>query len=217
VIRVVLFDLDETLYPRAAGVMQQIGRLIQRFIETRLGLSPDEAAALRRRYFLTYGTTMRGLQTNESIDPDEYLRYVHDIPLEDYLVPNPALDAALASIPQDKVVFTNASREHAERVLALLGIEQRFSRIVDVRDVAYQSKPQQAAYRRICALLDVEPQECVLVEDNARNLKPARKMGMTAILVGDGTHDQDIADYTIERIEDIGAVMASINGQPRKQ
>jgi pyrimidine 5'-nucleotidase len=96
-IRILLFDLDDTLYPRSAGVMDQIRQLILRYIRERLHLSPEEADELRRSYFMTYGTTMRGLQIERHIDADEFLHYVHDIPLEAYLQPNPKLDAVLAS------------------------------------------------------------------------------------------------------------------------
>ncbi len=214
-IRTILFDLDETLYPRQAGVMEQIGILMLRYLRTRLNLSPAEADALRRHYFQTYGTTMRGLQINHQIDADEFLHYVHDIPLHEYLQPNPSLDAVLASIPQEKVVFTNASREHAERVLHLLGIRRHFGQIVDVRDLGYESKPQPAAYRRICTLLDVRPEECLIVEDNVRNLRPAKALGMVTVLIQyDGDNPGDGVDYAIQQIEEIGTVLKHLASGP---
>ena len=115
-IHTILFDLDDTLYPRSAGIMGEIRSLILDFIRTRLDLPAEEADALRELYLQTYGTTMRGLQVNHQIDPEEYLLHVHDITLHEYLQPNPELDAVLDAAPQDMVIFTNASREHAERV-----------------------------------------------------------------------------------------------------
>jgi len=204
-IRTILFDLDETLYPPTSGIMDELRVLILAYIRTRFDLSIEEAEELRRHYFLNYGTTMRGLQLNHDIDPDDFLDFVHDIPLHEYLRPNPLLDRALETIPQDKVVFTNASREHAERVLNLLGIRHHFSRIVDVRDMNYESKPQPGAYQRICELLAVRPEECLLVEDNIRNLLPAKSLGMRTMLVRDGIEGgADSVDCAIERIEEIG-------------
>ncbi|MEJ2736104.1 MAG: pyrimidine 5'-nucleotidase [Anaerolineae bacterium] len=208
-IRTILFDLDDTLYPRHAGVMDQIRDLMLHYLQTRFDLSPEQADLLRRQYFATYGTTMRGLQINHHIDADEFLHYVHDIPLHRFLQPNPELEAVLAAIPQDKVVFTNASREHAGRVLSILGIRQHFSHIVDVRDMNYESKPQLSAYRRICEILDLQPEECMLVEDNIRNLQPAKALGMITVLVASGQDAAaDAADYVIARIEDIEQVLA---------
>ena len=84
-IRAILFDLDDTLYPRQAGIMEQIRILMLEFIQARFDLSLDEANALRRRYFQEYGTTMRGLQVNHAIDADEFLDYVHNIRLEEHI------------------------------------------------------------------------------------------------------------------------------------
>lgn len=206
---IILFDLDETLYPRQAGVMQQIGLRMVDYIRAEFHLSEADAVALRRRYFLAYGTTLCGLQINHQIDPERFLEYVHDIPLERYLTPNPRLDAALGALPHRKVIFTNASREHAAAVLAILGIGRHFDRIFDIRDMDYHSKPHPSAYQRLCALLAVRPEECILVEDNLRNIEPARNLGMTTILVGDGSHDGAV-DYVIPTIEEIERVLAQI-------
>jgi putative hydrolase of the HAD superfamily len=210
-IRIILFDLDDTLYPRHTGVMEQIRGLILHYLQARLNLSPEEANELRQHYFQMYGTTMRGLQIHHQIDPDEYLRAVHDIPLHEYLQPNPELDNVLASIPQQKVVFTNASREHAEQVLNLLGIRRHFDRVVDICDLDYESKPELSAYERVCVLLGVRPEECLIVEDKLRNLRPARTLGMTTVLVQDGSERVgDGVDYVITRIEDITEVLSKI-------
>ena len=210
-IRTILFDLDDTLYPRQAGIMEQIRALMLRYLQTRFNLSPKEADALRRQYFLTYGTTMRGLQINHHVDPNEFLDFVHDIPLQEFLQPNAELGQVLDAIPLQKVIFTNASREHAERVLDLLGVRHQFSEIIDVRDMDFESKPQPVAYRRICEILNVRPEECLLVEDNVRNLRPAKALGMTTVLIQDGSGDADESvDYVIHRVEDIAQVLAEI-------
>jgi putative hydrolase of the HAD superfamily len=220
-IRTILFDLDDTLYPRQVGIMEQIRALMLRYMQTRFNLSPEEADALRRQYFLTYGTTMRGLQIHHHIDPNEFLDFVHDVPLHEFLQPNAELRQVLDAIPLQKVIFTNASREHAERVLDLLGVRHQFSQIIDVRDLNFESKPQPAAYHRICQLLDVRPEECLLVEDNVSNLRPAKALGMTTVLVKDGSGElAENVDYVIHRVEDIAQVLAEIAppnslGQPR--
>ena len=205
----ILFDLDDTLYPRQTGVMHQIGLRMVDFIRAEFHLDEEQALALRRKYFVAYGTTLRGLQINHQIDANRFLDFVHDIPLEEFLGPNPRLDAVLSALPQRKVIFTNASREHASAVLAILGISRHFDRIFDIRDMEYQSKPHPSAYRRICELLSAHPEECILVEDNLRNIEPARALGMTTVLVGDSPHDGAV-DYVIPTIEEIDRVIAQL-------
>lgn len=212
-IEVVLFDLDDTLYPRTAGIMGQIRVLILRYMEERLGLPAEEANALRREYLKAYGTTMRGLQVHHEIDPEDYLDFVHDMPLGEYIAHNPTLGEALAAIPQRKVIFTNASRGHAERVLEVLGIRHHFDRIIDVGDMDYQSKPEPSSYKRICDMLGRRPETCLLVEDIVRNLLPAKELGMTTVLVGEEEGRAEGVDYVIPRIEDIGSLMAQIDGR----
>ena len=209
--RIVLFDLDETLYSPETGVMDHFRARVLTYLCTRMMLPRAEADALRRKYLQEYGTTLRGLQINHQVDPEEYLRYVHDIPLERYLRANPQLDAVLAGIPLARVIFTNASREHAEGVLALLAIRRHFARIVDIRDVEFESKPHPGAYRRICDLLGVQPRDCLIVEDSVRNLRPAKALGMSTVLVQDGEREpNESVDVTIRRIEQVGDALARL-------
>lgn len=206
-IRFLLFDLDETLYPRDAGVMQEIGQQIRRYIVREYGTTWEEADSLARRYHREYGTSMRGLLLNNDLDVEHYLAFVHDLPLG-LLQPNHALDALLAELPDEKVIFTNADRPHAERVLGQLGIRRHFDRIIDVVAVGYIPKPNLAAYTACLHLLGAQPAECVLIEDTGRNLAPAKQLGMTTVLV-DGD-PADPADYKIPTILELGPVVERI-------
>ena len=191
-----ILDLDETLYPRSAGLMAEIGRRIPLYMIERMGFAPDEAERLRRLYFMQYGTSLRGLQIENGVDADDYLRFVHDVPVEEYLAPNAALDAMLGRIRLDKVIFTNADAAHARRVMERLGVTRHFSQVIDIRVVDYHCKPDPEAYRRVLDVLGVPGTACVMVEDAARNLKPARELfGMTTVIV-DGQMAEGV-DYAI--------------------
>ena len=185
--RFLVCDLDNTLYPANAGVMQAMGHLITCYLVEQMGIPPQEAGRLRQQYYQRYGTTLRGLILNHAIDREDFLAFVHALPLAPHVRPNPALDAMLPAIPLRKAVFTNASREHARRVLGLLGVGHHFEQIVDVRDFAFKSKPHPGSYLRLLEIVDARPTECILVEDSVRNLAPARAMGMTGVLVGNGS------------------------------
>ena len=202
-----LCDLDNTLYPPDSGVMAAVGQRMVRYIIERVDLPPDEAQQLKLQYYGQYGTTMRGLILHHGIDPEDYLAFVHDVPLEQYIQPNPNLEAMLDSIALRKVVFTNADGEHARRVLDILGVRHHFERIIDVRDIGFNSKPHLSAYRRILNILDTRPEECVMVDDSADNLVPAKGLGMLTVLVGDGSSSsvpsRDGADIHITDILDL--------------
>mgnify|MGYP005855894763 CR=1 FL=1 len=211
----ILFDLDETLYPSQCGLMVAITRLMSRYVEERLGMPPSGVPALREHYYRTYGTTMRGLQIHHGIDPEDYLAYVHKVPVEDYVEPNDELDRVLADIEAEKVVFTNASKEHAWRVLKALGIERHFRRIMDVRDFGYMSKPDPEAYRRALEILGAEGVECVIVDDNVRNLAPAKELGMITVLVSNDETSLEqpqskAVDFVIGEVAEIGEVVQTL-------
>jgi len=202
VITTLIFDLDETLYPRNAGLMQEIGGRILRYLIDRLGLSDEQARFQKVDYFQRYGTTLRGFVVERpDIDPEDYLHFVHDIDLTQYIGPNPALVEMLRSLPQRKVIFTNATVEHAQNVLTILGCADQFERIIDVRAVNFVSKPDPRAYDCILDLIGARGDECALIEDNARNLRPAKALGMTTILV-DSSDCADV-DYCVRDILDV--------------
>jgi putative hydrolase of the HAD superfamily len=214
-IKYILFDLDDTLYSKKTGLMAAIGQRIHQYIQERVGLDPVAARDLRRHYFQTYGTTLKGLQVHYNVDTDEYLAYVHDVPLGDYLQPDEALDRVLTEIQAEKIVFTNATIEHAHRVLRFLGVEHHFSRIVDLRATNYQNKPRPGAYRCALDILGARPEECLMIEDSVRNLKPAKEMGMITVLVnGSG---EDGVDFAIDDVTQVGEVFRQIQDSIRER
>lgn len=216
--RFLLCDLDNTLYPPESGVMSNVGRLISRYMVERVGIPPAEVDALKDKYYERYGATMCGLMTHYGIDPEDYLAFVHDLPLGHYIGPNPDLDVMLASIPLRKAIFTNSDREHAGRVLDTLEVRHHFERIVDVRDFGFYPKPHQSAYLRTLEILKAQADECFIVEDAARNLAPAKTMGMVTVLMASNPESgEDWPDAVDVRIPDIldlaGAIRPWVTGQ----
>jgi putative hydrolase of the HAD superfamily len=197
-----ILDLDDTLYPRRAGLMQAIVQRIRLYMTDRMGFSKDEAEALHKRFLPQYGTMLRGMQMEYTIDADDYLRFVHDVPIEEYIAPDPALDAMLGRLPLPKVIFTNADTAHARRVMARLGVTHHFASIVDIHALDFHCKPTPQAYRRLLNILGTRGEACIIVEDMARNLRPARELfGMTTVIV-DGER-ADGVDYIIGELSQL--------------
>lgn len=197
-IRAILFDLDNTLYPASSGVMQQIDQRIGDFVRQHLGLSEAEAQAMREHFYATYGTTLRGLQQRYGfVDTEEYLRFVHNVAIEQLLERNAALDRALGRLAVPKVIFTNSPREHAERVLRAIGVAHHFEQIFDLRYFNFVGKPDPAAYRHVLERLGVAGAEALFFEDTPHNLAPARALGMVTLLICDGSFVCPDADYHV--------------------
>lgn len=201
----VFFDVDDTLYPPTNGVWQFIGDRINQYMVERLAIPPDRASALRKSYFQHFGTTLHGLIVDYDVDPHDYMAFVHDIPLERMLKPDPQLRATLLALPQKRVIFTNADRNHAERVTRLLGVWELIDLVVDLFALDLHNKPKLEAYRRALALAgDPPPEACVMVDDHLVNLRPAADLGMTTVWVGEGSQHAP-ADYKIASVTELQA------------
>jgi len=195
----IIFDLDDTLYPRADGLMNEVGSRIQAWLCRHFDLSPEEAVVLRRAYYMRYGTTLGGLIARHEIDTHEYLAYVHDIPIDRYLEPNPVLRAMLDEIPLRKAIFTNATAEYGGRVLRTLGVADQFEQVIGIEEVGLRNKPYQDAYEQVLVRLNAWGPECIMVEDSARNLRPAKALGMATVLVGAESSEAGI-DFAVEDV-----------------
>ncbi|OQY86513.1 MAG: hypothetical protein B6D41_13310, partial [Chloroflexi bacterium UTCFX4] len=93
------------------------------------------------------------------------------------------LRAQLQQIPYRKGIVTNEDVPHAKRVLARLGIADQFQRVFDIEFFEYECKPARSAYERVLRALDARGDECLLIEDTARNLDTARELGIHTILL----------------------------------
>jgi putative hydrolase of the HAD superfamily len=200
-LKYILFDLDNTLYPKSLGIFEMVVERIRHYMEVRMGFEKELACALRQEYIRKYGSTLRGLMVHYHLNPDDYLEYVHDVGVEKKISPNPALAVLLESIPLKKAIFTSGHRPHALRVLRCLGVEQHFPQIFDITATHFIPKPNPEPYQQVLDVLGVGGPQCMMIEDLPANLKPAKELGMTTVLVGAQIEGVDgVVDYTIEHI-----------------
>ncbi|KAM3325488.1 hypothetical protein P3S67_000613 [Capsicum chacoense] len=126
-----LFDLDDTLYPLSTGLAASVRQNIEDYMVEKLGIEQSKIAELGNLLYKNYGTTMAGLRAiGYDFDYDEYHSFVHGrLPYEN-LRPDPVLRSLLLSVPIRKVIFTNADKVHAVKVLNKLGLEDCFEGIL---------------------------------------------------------------------------------------
>ena len=177
-----VFDLDNTLYPSECDLFSQVDARMTAFVANLLNLEYDKARALQKSYYAEHGTTLNGLMTRHGVSPKRFLDFVHDI---DYspVSAAPALTRHIEALPGRKLIFTNGSRGHAERVLDRLGAAHAFEDVFDIEAANFAPKPDPKAYARMVAKHGVTPERAVFFEDIPRNLAPARDMGFRTVLV----------------------------------
>ena len=182
----VLIDLDDTVYPSEKGIWDLISVRMNRYLTDVIGIPFEESFAFRRRLFQTYGTTLRGLQIEKQVDMQDYLDYVHDISLDGVLAPDPELRRVLTQIPQQKWIFTNASLEHAQRVLDRLELRDLFVGIIDINAIYPWCKPYPEAFQMALSLCgDPDPARCLFIDDSIRNLDTAAELAIKTVLISD--------------------------------
>ena len=204
--KVMVFDLDETLYPSTSGIWQAIGDRMDVYIHERLKVTQEEVSSLRNDLFHQYGTTLRGLREVYGIDETEFLTFVHDIPIERYLHRDEILIETLKLYPARKVIFTNADTNHAKRVLTNLGIDQFFDQVIDIQAIHPYCKPMQEAFKAAMLCADIDnASECVMIDDSERNLLTAHELGFYTIRIGSEDRPQfvDAAISSIHLLPDV--------------
>ncbi len=181
-----LFDLDNTLHDASHAAFGEMHLAIGDYVVRHLGITTEEANALRHRYWLRYGATMLGLVRHHGIRAAHFLEETHRLPgLEERLRTSAPDRAALARLRGRKVILTNAPRDYAMRVLRTLRLERFFAKIITIEDMtmfgALRPKPDARMLRQVAVRLRVAPSRCVLIEDTLVHLKAARSIGMGTV------------------------------------
>ncbi|RME63805.1 MAG: pyrimidine 5'-nucleotidase [Alphaproteobacteria bacterium] len=207
-----VFDLDHTLYAPDCDVFARIDARMTAFIAAHLRLPPEAARALQKRYVQSHGTTLRGLMDVHGMAPHAFLDYVHDIAL-DTLGPDPQLARQLAALPGRKIIYTNGTARHGERVLARLGIGDQFADIYDIAAADYVPKPAPAALAALVARMGLVPARVAMIDDMARNLRPAHALGMTTVWIDNGSEQGATgaaAGHIHHAAKDVKAALAAL-------
>ena len=202
-----VFDLDNTLYPPSARLFDQIEVLMTQYVMDSLKVDHDTANHLRKHYWHKYGTTLAGLMREHDVDPTPYLDHVHDISL-DHLDEDPDLRAKISALPGRKIVYTNGSRFHAERVTKARGLAGIFDAVYGVEHAGFRPKPEQEAFEEIFALDGITPATAAMFEDDHRNLHAPHQMGMKCVLVGPD-HGAE-AEHIHHQTEDLAGFLSQI-------
>jgi putative hydrolase of the HAD superfamily len=209
----IFFDLDDTLYPAKTGLWGNIGERISLYMRERIGIPANEVSAMRQKYLEQYGTTLLGLHHHYTLDIGEFLDFVHDLPLHDYIQPAPELRTIIKAIPARKFIFSNADVNHVQRVLKVLELEDCFDGVLDILQMWPSCKPMHTSFEMALKLAgNPAPEQCALIDDLPRNVSAAREQGIFSILYGNhtATHPNE-ADATLTDWSALPALLKSVH------
>lgn len=209
-VRTWVFDLDNTLYPRSSRLFDQMDIRMNNWIMQAVGVSYDQAHDMRVGYLAQYGTTLTGLMQHHAIDPDAFLLDTHELDLSN-LAPALHLRAEIDKLPGRRIVFTNGSRRHADRVTEALGLRGAFDAHYGIEDAKYVSKPTQQAFDLVFEAEALTPTTSAMFEDMAENLVIPHNLGMKTVLVAEDDTPEDHA-HVHHVTDDLADFLSRING-----
>jgi putative hydrolase of the HAD superfamily len=210
-----IFDLDNCLYPADCRLFELIDERMTAYVGRLLDVDPVEARRVQKMHFHGSGTTLAGLMKHHDVDPHHFMGDVHDVPL-DRVARDDRLIAALTRLPGRKFVHTNGNADYAWKVLDRLGVAAEIDHLHDIFAADLTPKPELHGYRKLLDQFEIDPTRAVMVEDMARNLTPAKQLGMTTVWVDNGSErgshgsDESIVDV---RVTDVGEWLESILGE----
>ena len=186
-----IFDLDNTLYSAESGIFQQVHDLMGKFVSKELGVDIKTAKEIQNKYFMKHGTTLRGLMDNHGVEPDIFLKAVHDL---DYSIvgPNKKLNNELAKIQGRKIIYSNANKNHVDQILLRLDLTNMFDDIYDIKMANYIPKPEIKPYKEFINKFGIDPKKTIMFDDIAKNLVPAKNLGFTSVWIDIG--EENISD-----------------------
>jgi len=210
----IFFDCDDTLYRNDWKTGDRLTQKIAAYTESELGVDGAKAYEL----YKTHGTCLKGLLAEGLLPRDrieEYLAAVHDVSLEE-IGPDPAMRAIVEACrtKADRFVFTASISEHAKRCLERVGVDDLFTCIIDTRTCDLETKHSRIAFEKAMRAADAsDASQCMLIDDSVKNIRTAKSLGWTTVLIG--KHERDTgnafacpeADYHIDDVYDLPSVM----------
>ena len=197
-IRHVLFDLDCTLYSVRSGLEEKVAERMWQYVASYLGVSPEGAAAERKKGIGRYGTTLEWLMAEKGFtDIEDYMKKIHPEDEADCLSADPELRKFLEGLPYPCSVLTNAPLFHAERIIGKLGLEGVFKNVFAIEGNGYKGKPHASAFYRALDAIGHRSEEVLFIDDVRRYVEGYLAIGGKGILLDELDAHRD---YTFQRI-----------------
>ncbi|XP_042459252.1 uncharacterized protein C24B11.05-like [Zingiber officinale] len=233
-----VFDMDDTLYPLTSGLNLACRKNIQDFMLHNLHIEESQVAKMCLDLYKEYGTTMAGLkELGYGFDDDEFHAYVHGRLPYETLKPDPVLRSLLLSVPQRKIIFTNADKVHTAKVISRLGLEDCFDGVIcfetlnltptlnfpaekittmtddDLKSWTSEGrilcKPSLEAFETAIRISNIDQKRTIFFDDSPRNIAAGKAAGLHTVLVGSSVLVPG-ADLALESIHNIREALPEI-------
>ncbi|NPB02211.1 MAG: TIGR02253 family HAD-type hydrolase [Methanopyri archaeon] len=226
-IRAVIFDLDDTLYPSSKLAREARWNAIRAMVEAGLDVDMteeelyEELMGVVKEYGSNHPRHFDLLLKRVGVDPDPKLVAAavvayHDTKLA-YLKPYPDVIPTLLWLKEKGLrlgVVTSGIPVKQWEKLIRLGIHHFFDDVVISEDVGVE-KPNPRIFKIAVSRLGVAPSEALYVGDRPdRDVRGANRAGLVTVRVRQGKYrdlkperEEDIPDFEIRRLRELKGVV----------
>ena len=199
--KVWIFDLDDTLHDASTHIFPVMNRAMTQYIQDQLALDENKAHHLRQHYWQVYGATLKGLMRHHGTNPHHFLRVTHQFKnLAELVVQTKRIRHLINSLSGRKVIFTNAPRDYALRVLDLLNITDLFELVFSVESTKFHAKPSVRGFQSLLKSIKAKPRDCIMLEDNLAALMTAKRLGMKTIWISKKITKPNFVDFRLSKV-----------------
>lgn len=209
--KLIIFDLDGTLYPLPGGsydnspLKKRVLKNAIKFISEKLSKNKVEAAAVLSAVQKKYGEQISiGLEKEYRLSRYDYFNVVWNIPARGIVKKNPNLRKVLLELQKTYTLtlVSDAPQAWIKNVLTALSVEDIFHRSVFSGE-GNQRKGFGNVFSALIRKYKVRPADCVAVGDQEKtDIVPAKKLGMRTVFVHPSTRSL-VADANIKSIREL--------------
>jgi pyrimidine 5'-nucleotidase len=209
--KVIVWDLDNTLYRETPEFHDLMDRITAEAAieDLHLPLKMSEAKAMVTESYRTYRdggeifVRKYGVSPKDIFDAYHKRKEQHLTPI----VPYEGLLEKLKSLQCPQYIFSTSSHDACEAILKHLGLLEFFAEhFYSVEDFdAYKKNETADIYLKFCAKINIEPRNCLFVDDSYSNLEYAKKAGMRTIRLCHGKPNDmatEYIDYAADNIDE---------------
>ncbi len=189
-----LLDMDNTLYPASGKMDAGINSRMKQYVADFIGVSLEEAIALRAQNVPNYGTTLEWLKAQHGlVDQEAYFNAVHPEHETEELLFDEKLRPYLLSLGLPLTLLTNAPMSHATRVLDFFNISDIFLDIFDLTFHDGKGKPHPDCFRNTLQAVHKTVEETLFVDDHPKYVRGYKAIGGKAVIVDEHSRQLEMA------------------------
>ena len=200
-----IFDLDNTLHDTGRKLFPIINKKMNAYIQNLLNINELQASKIRQDYWIKYGSTLKGLMKNYDVNPHDFLNKTHNINNYRNLVfPAYNLIKILSNLSGRKILFTNAPKLYALKIVNHCNISQFFQDFHFIENSSFNGKPSKESMMRFLAKHKIK--KAYFVDDEKENLKVAKQFGIQTIWINKSKKKPIYIDKKITSLKELKAL-----------